>query len=83
MYVYIVMTTATPEKTDGLKALQTAIEEIDKTIQTLGGVFKIQMPVRQFILVLIITYFKFPLLSIYFIKIYVCIFNSIWFSLLY
>lgn len=44
------MTTATPEKTDGLKALQTAIEEIDKTIQTLGGVFKIQMPVRLFIL---------------------------------
>jgi len=39
-----VMTTATPEKTDGLKALQTTIEEIDKTIQTLGGVFKIQMP---------------------------------------
>jgi translation initiation factor 2 subunit 1 len=42
------MTTATPEKTDGLKALQTAIEEIDKTIQTLGGVFKIQMPVKQY-----------------------------------
>jgi len=42
------MTTATPEKTDGLKALQTAIEEIDKTIQTLGGVFKIQMPVKKY-----------------------------------
>lgn len=44
------MTTATPEKTDGLKALQTAIEEIDKSIVSLGGVFKIQMPVNQFIL---------------------------------
>jgi translation initiation factor 2 subunit 1 len=43
------MTTATPEKTDGLKALQTAIEEIDKSIVSLGGVFKIQMPVNQFI----------------------------------
>lgn len=42
------MTTATPEKTDGLKALQTAIEEIDKSIQTLGGVFKIQMPVKKY-----------------------------------
>lgn len=41
------MTTATPEKTDGLKALQTAIEEIDKTILSLGGVFKIQMPVKK------------------------------------
>lgn len=44
------MTTATPEKTDGLKALQIAIEEIDKTIQGLGGVFKIQMPVKQFMI---------------------------------
>lgn len=48
IFVYLVMTTATPEKTDGLKALQTAIEEIDKTIQTLGGVFKIQMPVKKY-----------------------------------
>lgn len=51
------MTTATPEKTDGLKALQTAIEEIDKTIQDLGGVFKIQMAVRQFLLILVINAF--------------------------
>jgi len=43
------MTTATPEKTDGLKALQTAIEEIDKSITSLGGVFKIQMPVNHFV----------------------------------
>lgn len=42
------MTTATPEKSDGLKALQTAIEEIDKIIVSLGGVFKIQMPVKTF-----------------------------------
>lgn len=47
---FLVMTTATPEKTDGLKALQTAIEEIDKSIVSLGGVFKIQMPVNLFIL---------------------------------
>lgn len=47
--VCLVMTTATPEKTDGLKALQLAIEEIDKTILSLGGVFKIQMAVIQFI----------------------------------
>ncbi|XP_054274544.1 eukaryotic translation initiation factor 2 subunit 1 [Macrosteles quadrilineatus] len=38
-----VMTTATPEKADGLKALQTAIEEIEKTIKNMGGVFQIQM----------------------------------------
>jgi len=38
-----VMTTATPEKADGLKALQTAIEEIEKTIKAMGGVFQIQM----------------------------------------
>jgi len=44
------MTTATPEKTDGLKALQLAIEEIDKTILSLGGVFKIQMAVIQFMI---------------------------------
>lgn len=39
------MTTATPEKADGLKALQTAIEEIEKTIKNMGGVFQIQMAV--------------------------------------
>ncbi|KAG8332273.1 eukaryotic translation initiation factor 2 subunit 1 [Homalodisca vitripennis] len=38
-----VMTTATPEKADGLVALQTAIEEIEKTIKNMGGVFQIQM----------------------------------------
>lgn len=39
------MTTATPEKADGLKALQVAIEEIEKTIKSMGGVFQIQMAV--------------------------------------
>ncbi|CAH0385210.1 unnamed protein product [Bemisia tabaci] len=38
-----VMTTATPEKADGLKALQDAIEQVDKKINELGGVFQIQM----------------------------------------
>jgi len=59
------MTTATPEKTDGLKALQTAIEEIDKSIQTLGGVFKIQMPVKKY--------------NMYFKKFYSEAFNTIFF----
>ncbi|XP_045460928.1 eukaryotic translation initiation factor 2 subunit 1 [Harmonia axyridis] len=38
-----VMTTSTPEKQDGLKALNDAIEVIKKTISGLGGVFNIQM----------------------------------------
>uniref|UniRef100_A0A1L8DSF3 Eukaryotic translation initiation factor 2 subunit 1 n=1 Tax=Nyssomyia neivai TaxID=330878 RepID=A0A1L8DSF3_9DIPT len=38
-----VMTTATPEKADGLKALEDAIEKIKETITTLGGVFNVQM----------------------------------------
>ncbi|CAB0028066.1 unnamed protein product [Trichogramma brassicae] len=38
-----VMTTSTPEKTDGLKALQDAIAVIEEKINSLGGVFKIQM----------------------------------------
>lgn len=38
-----VMTTSTPEKADGLKALELAIEKIQETIETLGGVFKVQM----------------------------------------
>jgi Eukaryotic translation initiation factor 2 alpha subunit len=40
-----VMTTSTPEKADGLKALEVAIEKIEKTITELGGVFKVQMAV--------------------------------------
>lgn len=39
----LVMTTSTPEKTDGLKALDVAIEKIKETIISLGGVFNIQM----------------------------------------
>ncbi|CAH1391077.1 unnamed protein product [Nezara viridula] len=38
-----VMTTATPEKSEGLKALQNAIDVIEKEITTLGGVFQVQM----------------------------------------
>ncbi|XP_050356374.1 eukaryotic translation initiation factor 2 subunit 1 [Nymphalis io] len=38
-----VMTTSTPEKTDGLKALQDAIDKIQETITTAGGVFNVQM----------------------------------------
>lgn len=38
-----VMTTSTPEKQDGLKALNDAIEEIQSKITTLGGVFNVQM----------------------------------------
>lgn len=40
-----VMTTSTPEKQDGLKILQDAIEKIESTITKLGGVFKVQMAV--------------------------------------
>lgn len=39
-----VMTTSTPEKQDGLKALNDAIVKIKETITSLGGVFQIQMP---------------------------------------
>lgn len=38
-----VMTTSTPEKADGLKALEVAIEKIRETIAGLGGVFNVQM----------------------------------------
>lgn len=40
-----VMTTSTPEKSDGLKALNDAIEVIKDKITTLGGVFNVQMAV--------------------------------------
>lgn len=39
------MTTSTPEKQEGLKALQIAIETIESTVTKLGGVFKVQMAV--------------------------------------
>lgn len=41
------MTTSTPEKQDGLKILQDAIDKIKATITELGGVFDIQMAVRH------------------------------------
>lgn len=37
------MTTSTPEKQDGLKILQEAINVIKTTITELGGVFNVQM----------------------------------------
>ena len=49
------MTTATPEKSEGLKALQNAIDVIQKEITTLGGVFQVQMAVRIFALFLLVT----------------------------
>lgn len=39
------MTTSTPEKQDGLKVLNDAIDIIRTTINGLGGVFNIQMAV--------------------------------------
>lgn len=42
------MTTATPEKAEGLKALQTACDEIQKTITEFNGVFQIKMAVCRF-----------------------------------
>ncbi|XP_043277554.1 eukaryotic translation initiation factor 2 subunit 1 [Venturia canescens] len=38
-----VMTTSTPEKADGLKALNNAIEVVQMKITSLGGVFNVQM----------------------------------------
>lgn len=41
------MTTSTPEKADGLKALENAIERIRETITKLGGVFTVNMAVSK------------------------------------
>jgi len=38
-----VMTTQTPERQDGLKALEVAIEKVQEVILGLGGVFQVQM----------------------------------------
>jgi len=38
-----VMTTQTPERQDGLKALEVAIEKVQEVIKSLGGVFNVQM----------------------------------------
>ena len=48
MYLFLVMTTSTPEKADGLKALELAIDKIKETIVSLGGVFNTQMAVSIF-----------------------------------
>jgi translation initiation factor 2 subunit 1 len=41
------MTTSTPEKQDGLKALTQAIDKIEDIITSMGGVFAIQMAVSR------------------------------------
>jgi translation initiation factor 2 subunit 1 len=41
------MTTSTPEKQDGLKALTQAINKIEDIITSMGGVFAIQMAVSR------------------------------------
>ena len=41
------MTTSTPEKQDGLKALTQAINKIEDTITNMGGCFNIQMAVSS------------------------------------
>jgi hypothetical protein len=41
------MTTSTPEKQDGLKALTEAIKKIEDIITSMGGVFAIQMDVSR------------------------------------
>jgi len=41
------MTTSTPEKQDGLKALNQAITKIEEVITSMGGVFTIQMAVSR------------------------------------
>lgn len=56
------MTTSTPEKADGLKVLQDAIEKIKITITDLGGVFNIQMPV-MFRVCVVAQVFKLGLFS--------------------
>lgn len=43
-----VITTSTTEKTDGLQALENAIEKVRETIEKLGGVFTVIMPVNIF-----------------------------------
>ena len=41
------MTTQTPERQDGLKALEVAIEKVQEVIKSLGGVFNVQMGVSN------------------------------------
>lgn len=46
-FSFAVITTSTPEKADGLKALENAIEKIETTIKKLDGHFAIQMAVSE------------------------------------
>lgn len=42
-----VVTTQTPERQDGLNALEAAIEQVRLAIESLGGVYKVQMAVSR------------------------------------
>lgn len=64
------MTTSTPEKQDGLKALNDAIDAIQNKITSLGGVFNVQMAVCQIIFIIIYSCYA----NIYFIT---TIFNNL------
>lgn len=44
---HAVMTTQTPERQDGLKALEEAIGKVREVITSLGGVFNVQMAVSR------------------------------------
>lgn len=50
------MTTSTPEKQDGLKALNDAIDAIQNKITLLGGVFNVAMTVGYIMFVIINLY---------------------------
>lgn len=45
------MTTSTPEKQDGLQALNDAMDVVKEKIEELGGVFQIQMAVSIFLFI--------------------------------
>ncbi|XP_026682616.1 eukaryotic translation initiation factor 2 subunit 1-like [Diaphorina citri] len=61
-----VMTTVTPEKADGLKALQEAIDTIKAKIEQLGGVFQVQMAVSILLMSMMSVFYIGPLLENYF-----------------
>lgn len=54
--IFLVITTSTPEKADGLKALDDAIQRIETTIKKLEGHFAIQMAVCLSLIVITARY---------------------------